>query len=206
MRRSVGVSLRFDDSDEEGMCVCGSLRLPRFSCLHAISALSLYINDGLFGATAIEIVEETVKMVNVKRLPPISIGKPKAIIPVDAKRDAEKKLTGRSCSATKIIQPVRCQANKKTPFSEEETRAILHGHVRFHDAWNKWARIRDHFWVFNRPENVSRSSVQIKDRYRTMAQSDLIQFDKNENIILQGIKEPESTAAAKLRLGRNCTY
>ena len=124
--------------------------------------------------------------------------KPKGIIPVD---DSEKKINER-CSAKKTVQLARRIAKVRTPFSDEETRAILHGYSRFRDEWNKWARIRDYYWVFNSPENVGRTSVQIKDRHRTMTESGLIPLDQNKNIILQGVEEPESMTAAKKRLDR----
>ena len=145
----------------------------------------------------IEIIEEQVKMV---------IAKPQDINSVDVRRRAKKKMQkrdakkkiNRSCSTAKTVQPVMRRAKKRIPFRDEETRAILHGYSRFHYAWNKWARIRDYYWVFK----GSRTSVQIKDRYRTMAKNGLIQLDQSKNIILQGVDEPESMTAAKRRLGR----
>lgn len=137
-------------------------------------------------------IEEQVKMV---------IAKPEGVTSVHVKSDAKKNINGQ-CSAKKPAEPARRVAKARNTFSDEETRAILHGYSRFRDEWDTWARIRDFYWVFNSPENVGRTSVQIKDRHRTMNKSGLIQLDQDNNIILQGVEEPESTTAAKRRLGK----
>ena len=145
-----------------------------------------------FVATLIKIIEEQVNIV---------IAKPQGVTSVHVKSDAKKNINVR-CSERKPAEPARRAAKVRISFSDEETRAILHGYSRFRDKWDTWARIRDFYWVFNCPENVGRTSVQIKDRHRTMNKSGLIQLDQDNNIILQGVEEPESTTAAKQRHGK----
>ena len=169
---------------------------PCHECVHSLCIHTMH----LFVPMLILIIEEQVKMVNAK---------PQGVTPVYEKSGVKKKIDGRCsatktvqparrrkmqkrdaqknvnrrCSATKTLQPARRIAKKKIFFSDEESRAILHGYSRFRDKWNKWVRIRDYYWVFKSPENVGRTSVQIKDRHRTMTKSGPIPLDQDKNVI-----------------------
>mmetsp|Transcript_13551 Transcript_13551/g.20143 ORF Transcript_13551/g.20143 Transcript_13551/m.20143 type:complete len:721 (-) Transcript_13551:354-2516(-) len=133
-----------------------------------------------------------------KKGPQLSTPAPSAARSRASKKSSATASTG-SGSSVKLVK-------KKTFFSEEEVHAVIRGMIKFRGEPNMWAEIRDHYWVFQNPDNVGRSSVQIKDKARNLKLKGVIETldGKCKDIISRhdDIEEPESTKEAKERLMR----
>jgi len=135
-----------------------------------------------------------------------SVSQPRAQLSSPAPSAAHSRGSKKSSTTASTGSDTKSRGKKKTFFSEEEERAVIRGMIRFRGKPNMWADIRDHYWVFQDPDTVGRTSVQIKDKARNLKIKGVIETVEGscKDIVSNhdDIEEPESTKEAKERLRR----